>query len=58
MLSPLILGFLPMATYFVLCSFPLPRLIALAKEGFILCLECLLRMLRSVTKNFNPTGES
>ena len=34
MLSPLTPGFLPVATCFVLCSFPLP---ALAKGGFILC---------------------
>ena len=31
MLSPLTLGFLPVATYFVVCSFPLPRLTALTK---------------------------
>ena len=32
------------ATCFVLCSYPLPRLIALAKGGFVLCSECLLCM--------------
>ena len=46
MLSPLTPG---LAICFVVCSHPLPRLIALAKGGFILCSECLLRMLRSVT---------
>ena len=48
MLSPLTPDFLPVATCFVLCSLPLPRLTALAKGGFILCSECLLHMLRSV----------
>ena len=37
------------AICFVVCSYPLPRLTALAKGAFILCLECLLCMLRSVT---------
>ena len=41
MLFPLTPGFLPMATCFVLCSFPLPRLTVLTKGGFILCSECL-----------------
>ena len=40
MLSPLTPGFLPVATCFVLCSYPLPRLTALAKGGFILCFIC------------------
>ena len=40
MLSPLTSGFLPVATCFVLCSYPLPRLTALAKGGFILCFIC------------------
>ena len=45
-LSALTPSVLPVATCFVVCSYPLPRL---AKGGFILCSECLLCMLRNVT---------